>query len=78
MPCYFFVYFHYVIFSKDELKRLKNTVAEYDRDSLIKSFEEIISFYKDLRKEVFLNDINFQTRTEKKSLQYLSEIKKRK
>jgi hypothetical protein len=65
-------------FLEDELKRLKNTVAEYDRDSLIKSFEEIISFYKDLRKEIFLNDINFQTRTEKKSLQYLSAIKKRK
>ncbi|MCB9207844.1 MAG: aminoglycoside 6-adenylyltransferase [Ignavibacteriales bacterium] len=61
----------------NDLLRMKNALPSYDRNSLIKSFEEIISFYKDLRNELFTNHIKFQTRTEKRSLEYFEQIKKR-
>jgi hypothetical protein len=66
------------LFCKDDLKRLEKTVAEYNRESLIKSIEEIIALYKDLRNKLFPNDINLQAKTEKRSLVYFDEIKGRK
>jgi len=64
-------------FKESDLKKLISTVADYNSNSLIKSVEEIIHFYKDLREEIFPEDIKFQTQTEKKSLEYFDEIKNR-
>ena len=62
-------------FKEDDLKKLISTVAEYDINSLFKSVEEIVQLYKDLREEIFPEYIKFQTRTEKRSLEYFNEIK---
>lgn len=66
------------IFSEIDLERLKETIAKYNRESLINSFEEIITLYKDLRKTIFPSEIKLQTKTEKRSLEYFEEIKGRK
>ena len=65
-------------FSKNDLEKLKTTIAEYNCNSLISSAEEIIAFYKELSKEIFPIGIKFRIDTEKRSLEYFDEIKSRK
>ena len=58
-----------------DLLRLKKTIPTYDRDSIIKSLEEIISIYTTVRKELFPKKINFRSETQKKTLDYLHSLK---
>ncbi|MFZ1289180.1 MAG: hypothetical protein WAR79_03780 [Melioribacteraceae bacterium] len=66
-----------MFFSRNDLERLKKTIAKYNRNSFIKSLDEIISLYLDLRKELYPKKIILQTKTEKRSLKYFEEIKGR-
>lgn len=59
---------------KDDLIKLEKTVAAYDKESMIKSIYETIGLYNDLREKIFDSSIKLQTRTEKRSLEYLDKI----
>jgi len=65
------------LLNEGDLTRLKNTIPQYNRASIISSIETVIITYQDLRKIVFPEDIQLKDDTEKRSLEYFSEIKKR-
>lgn len=61
----------------DDLNKLMRTTARYERDSIIAALEASIGLYRELRKQLFLNKIQWQTQTELKALEYLQLIKAR-
>lgn len=62
--------------SKD-LEKLKNTISDYSRESIISTLKEIIRFYKELRTTIYNSEITLKTATEKRVMQYLKEITSR-
>ncbi|MCB0721276.1 MAG: aminoglycoside 6-adenylyltransferase [Ignavibacteriae bacterium] len=62
--------------AKEELELLKRTIPQYDRQSLIKTLEEVVSLYRKLREDVFTDDIILRTETESKVMEYFEKIKK--
>lgn len=61
-----------------DLENLKITVAQYNRASVIKALDNIISIYKSLRRKLFDEKIELQKRAERKSLDYFNAIKSKK
>ena len=62
--------------AKEELELLKQTIPQYNRQSLIKTLEEVVSLYRKLREDVFTDDIILRTETESKVMEYFEKIKK--
>jgi hypothetical protein len=61
-----------------DLENLKITVAQYNRASVIKALDNIISIYKSLRRKLFDDKIELQKLAERKSLDYFNGIKSKK
>lgn len=65
-----------VNFPKTDLEKLKRTVPTYSTKSLFDSLENIIDVYIELRQTIFPSTIKLRTETEKRTLEYLKEIRK--
>jgi len=62
----------------DDLNKLILTTAKYEQHSIIAALEASVRLYRELRKDHFLNEIQEQTQTELKTIEYLQLIKARK
>ncbi len=60
---------------KEDLERIKRTISLYDRESQIKALEETVALYRELRDELFTDDIKLNTKTEEKVMEYFNKIK---
>lgn len=58
----------------EDLTKLKSTIANYEKKSIIESLKNLIEIYKELQKNLFDNTITLQKQTEKRSIEYLKEI----
>lgn len=56
------------------LQHLKGTLATHDRASILKAIYKCVELYRDLRSNLYDNDIQLQIETEKKVLEYYDEI----
>lgn len=56
------------------LQQLKGTLATHDRTTILKAIHSCIELYRDLRSNLYNSDIQLQTGTEKKVLEYYDEI----
>ena len=61
--------------SLSDLENLKITIAQYNKTSLLKALENLVSIYKSLRRKLYSENIIQQGKAEKLSLQYLKKIK---
>jgi predicted nucleotidyltransferase len=59
-----------------DLENLKITVAQYNKNSLVKALDNIISVYRSLRRKLFAETIQLQSAAEKKSIAYFKAIRK--
>lgn len=64
-------------FSLRDFEALKNTVASYDKASVISSLEKMISLYQSLRTELFPDQVTLRKQAEVRCLAYFEEIKNR-
>jgi hypothetical protein len=62
--------------SLPDLENLKITVAQYNKASILKALDNTVSIYKSLRKKLYPDTIQLQTKAEQKSITWLKEIKK--
>lgn len=62
----------------EDLAKLKLTIPAYDRQSLLVSLRSAVSLYRQLRTELYNNDVTFQNDTENKVINYFDEIENRK
>jgi hypothetical protein len=60
--------------SASDLENLKITIAQYNRASILKALDNIISIYKNLRRKLYDDKVELQSRAEKLSVQYLKQI----
>lgn len=63
--------------SAADLENLKITVAEYNKTSLLKALDNIISIYRSLRRKLYTDNILLQEKAEKRSVDYFKQIRKR-
>lgn len=63
--------------SLPDLEKLGLTVAQYNRASIIQALENSISMYKSLRKKLFTEETELQSLAQKRSLEYLRQVKKK-
>lgn len=61
-----------------DLEALKASIPSYDRQSLLDSFRQAITLYRQLRNTLFDESIRQHKVTEKKVLEYFDEIEQRK
>ncbi len=61
--------------SLSDLENLKITIAQYNRASIIKALDNSISIYKSLRRKLYPDTVELQTKAEKRSVGYFKEIK---
>lgn len=61
--------------SLSDLENLKITIAQYNRESIIKALDNSVSIYKSLRRKLYPDTVELQTRAEKESLAYFRKIK---
>ena len=61
--------------SLSDLENLKITIAQYNKESIIKALDNTVSIYKSLRRKLYTENIILQLKAEKLSLQYLKKIK---
>lgn len=57
-----------------DLEKLKLTIPDYNRQSLLESLRNAVSLYRHLRAELFDSKINLQNNTEEKVMRYFEEI----
>jgi predicted nucleotidyltransferase len=62
----------------EDFAKLKLTIPTYDRQSLLDSLRNAVSLYRQLRIELFDNNVSLQNDTEKKVMNYFDEIENRK
>lgn len=62
----------------EDLAKLKLTIPTYDRQSLLSSLRNAVSLYKQLRTELFDNNVSLQNDTDRKVMNYFDEIDNRK
>lgn len=58
-----------------DLENLKITIAQYNKASVIKALENMISVYRGLRRKLFPDTIKLQSLAEKRSVEYLKKRK---
>lgn len=63
--------------ASDDLEKLKRTIPNYDRQSLLHSLRNAVSLYRELRVELFEN-VSLQTATEAKVMAYFDDIDNKK
>ncbi|MEO7924323.1 MAG: nucleotidyltransferase domain-containing protein [Chitinophagaceae bacterium] len=63
--------------SAADLENLKITVAQYNRASVIKALENTVGIYRNLRKKLFPDTITLQALAEKRSCEYLKQVKQK-
>ena len=61
--------------SLPDLENLKITVANYNRDSILKALDNTVSVYKSVRKKLYPDTILLQKKAEIRSIEYLKMIK---
>jgi len=61
--------------SLSDLENLKITIAQYNKASVIKALDNSISIYKSLRRKLYPDAVQLQSKAEKKSLEYMKKIK---
>jgi len=62
----------------EDLAKLKLTIPIYNRQSLLESLRNAVSLYRQLRTELFDNNVSLQNHTDKKVMNYFEEIENRK
>ena len=62
-------------FSENDLRNLKESVAEYSPESIIKSLEKMVDLYMELRKTVFPETVKLNGKISERVRFYLSDIK---
>lgn len=62
----------------EDLEKLKLTIPTYDRQSLLDSLRNAVSLYRQLRTELFDNNVSLQNDIDKKVMNYFDEIESRK
>jgi predicted nucleotidyltransferase len=60
--------------SASDLENLKITIAQYNRESILKALDNTISIYKNLRRKLYDDKVVLQIRAEKLSLDYLKDV----
>jgi hypothetical protein len=63
--------------SDDDLDKLKDTIGGNSRESIISALVSAIDFYRELREELFGENVQIRTKTEERCTSYLAEIKRR-
>lgn len=58
-----------------DLEDLKITVAQYNKASILKALDNTVSVYRMLRRKLFTDEVQFQVRAEKRSMEYFKKIK---
>ena len=61
--------------SKADLIELKKTLAFYDKQSLIRCLDASVNIYKELRKDLYKQDIILNIETEEKVMAFFNEIR---
>ena len=64
--------------ASEDFAKLKLTIPTYDRRSLIDSLKNAVSLYRQLRTELYDNNINLHSETDKKVMSYFEEIENKK
>ncbi len=59
-----------------DMENLKITVAQYNKASVIKALDNVVSIYRSLRRKIYPESVQLQTQAEKKCMEYFSGIKK--
>ncbi|HYF03511.1 MAG TPA: aminoglycoside 6-adenylyltransferase [Patescibacteria group bacterium] len=62
---------------REDFEKLKGTIANYDRVSLVRTLENSIELYKELREKLFDRNVNLQGETENRVMEFLKEIKEK-
>jgi len=62
----------------EDLAKLKLTIPTYNRQALLDSLRNAVSLYRQLRTEMFDNNVSLQYDTDKKVMNYFDEIENRK
>lgn len=62
--------------AKDDLEKLKATIPQYERQTLLNSLHNAVILYRDLRNELYDNKVLFQKETEGRVMKYFEEIEK--
>jgi len=62
----------------EDLVKLKLTIPTYNRQSLLDSLKNAVSLYRQLRTELYANNVSLQNATDKKVMNYFDEIESRK
>lgn len=62
----------------DDFAKLKLTMPRYERESLLESLRNAVLLYRQLRTELFDNNVSLQNETEEKVMNYFNKIEKRK
>ncbi|MFA7584236.1 MAG: hypothetical protein WCZ46_11970 [Proteiniphilum sp.] len=62
----------------EDLARLKLTIPTYNRQSLLGSLRNAVTLYRQLRRELFDNNVCLQNDAEQKVMNYFDEIERRK
>ncbi len=63
--------------SDDDLDRLKQTIPDYNRQSLLDSLRNAVSLYRQLRTSLFDDKVLLQKDTEQKVMMYFENIENR-
>ncbi len=61
-------------FQADQIHGLKQTIPDYNQQSLLFSLHKLVDLYKQLRNDLFDENIQIQAKTEIAVMKYLSEI----
>lgn len=64
-----------VNFPKSDIEKLKTTVPIYTTESLFNSLKNTIDIYIELRETIYPSTIKLRTETEKRTLEYLKEVR---
>jgi predicted nucleotidyltransferase len=62
----------------EDLAKLKLTIPTYEKQSLFDSLRNAVALYRELRTELFDNNVSLQNHTDKKVMNYFDEIENRK
>jgi predicted nucleotidyltransferase len=62
--------------SLPDLENLKITIAGYNRKSILKALENVVSIYRNARRKLFPPTVLLQTRAEHKVMEYLKTLKR--
>ena len=61
----------------DDLVKLKLTIPNYNKQSLLKSLKNAVLLYRELSTKLYDNTIDLQIDTEEKVMNYFKEIEKK-